>query len=137
MEATASALPVVLVVRAASYREAGPDLVLVDLAVLGDQAVRQAVEKDAKARAGRADASDLRRRAESLSPREHEVMDLVAGGLLNKQVGERLGIREKTVKVHRGNVMRKMRAGSVAELVRMVDRMCAAAPPCRKSAAAV
>lgn len=73
-------------------------------------------------------AEELRSRAAALSPREREVMALVTRGLLNKQVGHALGIAEKTVKVHRGRVMRKMGAASLAELVRMADRLGLAAP---------
>jgi len=92
-------------------------------------AVQQAIAKDAQARAGRAEASELRRRADSLTSREGEVLALVASGLLNKQVGHRLGICEKTVKVHRAQAMRKMQAESLAELVRMVEKLGAATLP--------
>jgi FixJ family two-component response regulator len=79
-------------------------------------AVRQALESDRE-------AAVLRQRLESLTPREREVLKLVAGGLLNKQAAGELGVTELTIKVHRGHVMRKMKAGSLAELVRMVERL--------------
>jgi FixJ family two-component response regulator len=85
-------------------------------------AVRQAVARHARARRADAESADIRRRAESLSPRERQVMGLVVGGLLNKQVGHRLGVTEKTVKAHRARVMRKMRADSLAELVRLAGK---------------
>jgi FixJ family two-component response regulator len=65
----------------------------------------------------------LRDRYASLTPREREVMALVASGLLNKQVGSELGISEITVKAHRGQVMRKMKADSIADLVNMAARL--------------
>ena len=65
---------------------------------------------------------DLRARYDSLTPRERQVMTLVARGLLNKQVAAELGAAEKTIKVHRARVMEKMRAQSVADLVRMAER---------------
>ena len=65
----------------------------------------------------------LRRRHESLTPREREVMALVVGGLFNKQIASELGTSEITVKVHRGRVMQKMSAGSVAELVKDAIRL--------------
>src|SRR5262249_2356471 len=86
-------------------------------------AVRAALASDAEAHRMRQEAADLRQRAAALSLREREVMALVASGLLNKQVGSRLGVTEKTVKVHRGQVMRKMHAGSLAELVRMSEKI--------------
>jgi len=67
--------------------------------------------------------SELRAKFETLSPREKEVMARVTGGLLNKQVAVELGVSEVTVKVHRGNVMRKMGAKSLADLVRMADTL--------------
>ena len=66
---------------------------------------------------------DLRARFDSLTPRERQVMGWVVAGLLNKQIAGDLGISEVTVKLHRGQVMQKMRAASVADLVRMADRL--------------
>jgi FixJ family two-component response regulator len=92
-------------------------------------AVRQAIAKDQQGRRERANTAALRERAESLTAREHEVMALVVSGLLNKQIGHRLGVSEKTIKVHRGQAMRKMRAGSLAELVRMAEKIGIKAAP--------
>lgn len=86
------------------------------------RAVRLALEADRRGRNTRAEASEIRRRLESLTPREREVMEGVVAGRLNKQIGGDLGISEKTVKVHRGRVMEKMGAASIAELVRLGER---------------
>ena len=87
------------------------------------RAVAGAIEKS-RAELGReADVREIHNRYESLSPREREVMTLVVSGLLNKHVGARLHISEITVKAHRGNVMRKMMAGSLADLVRMATTL--------------
>ena len=84
-------------------------------------AVRLALERDrARHQAERADA-ELRANFQSLSPREREVMAFVTAGLMDKQIAARLGIAEITVKFHRGSVMRKMKARSVAELARMAQ----------------
>ena len=80
-------------------------------------ALERARVKEEKDRA----VSDLRRNFSTLTPREQEVMAWVTGGLLNKQVAAEIGVTEITVKVHRGNVMRKMAAKSFADLVRMAD----------------
>lgn len=81
-------------------------------------------EKDLLDAVERALARDaIRARAARLTPREHEVFERVVNGLLNKQIAAELELSEKTVKVHRARVMRKMQAGSVAELVRMADRV--------------
>jgi len=86
-------------------------------------AIQQALERDRKARDQRAEIELLRGRFESLTPREREVMVRVVAGLLNKQIGGELGTSETTVKIHRHQVMEKMGAGSLAELVRMADRL--------------
>jgi FixJ family two-component response regulator len=82
-------------------------------------AIRQAITQSRDAIEREAEIRTLRRRHASLSRREQEVMALVVSGLLNKQVGRQLGISEITVKAHRGKVMRKMNAPSLADLVRM------------------
>ena len=86
-------------------------------------AIQQALERDRNAREQRAETAELRGRYRLLTPREREVMALVVTGLLNKQVAGELGTSEASVKVHRQHVMEKMRAGSLAALVRMADRV--------------
>ena len=86
-------------------------------------AISQALERDRGAREQQAVVSDLLRRYETLTRREREVMHLVVSGLLNKQVAVRLRTSEITVKVHRGQVMQKMHAGSLADLVRMSEKL--------------
>jgi len=86
-------------------------------------AIVQAIERDRIARRKWAEIAQLRERLDGLTVREKEVMRLVVQGLLNKQVAAELGITEKTVKVHRAQVMHKMNAGSLADLVRMADRL--------------
>ena len=91
-------------------------------------AIRQALERSQRALAREVKMKALRDNYGSLTPREREVMVLVTSGLLNKQVGGELGISEITVKAHRGQVMRKMKADSLAALVKMVARLGVAAP---------
>ena len=86
-------------------------------------AIRQAVERSEAALGHAAEMRTLRDRYASLSGREREVMALVAAGLLNKQVGSDLGISEITVKAHRGRMMQKMKADSLADLVNMAARL--------------
>ena len=92
-------------------------------------AIRHAIERSRIALAREAEIRALRDRHASLSRREREVMALVVSGLLNKQVGGELGISEITVKAHRGKVMRKMKAGSLADLVNMAARLRLPAAP--------
>jgi FixJ family two-component response regulator len=86
-------------------------------------AIQVALARDAGNRARRAADADLRARLESLTPREREVMAEVVTGLLNKQIADRLGAAEKTIKVHRGRVMHKMGVRSIAELVTICNRL--------------
>jgi FixJ family two-component response regulator len=86
-------------------------------------AVKLALEKDEAKRKSRKTIAVVRSLFESLTPREQEVIGLVTAGLMNKQVAAELGVSEITVKVHRGNVMRKMKANSLTDLVRMADML--------------
>src|SRR5246127_3122527 len=86
-------------------------------------AVRIALEKDRERREWKKEVSDLKERFNSLTPREQKVISMVVAGMLNKQIADHLGTAENTVKVHRSRAMEKMRAQSVAELVKMIDKL--------------
>jgi FixJ family two-component response regulator len=86
-------------------------------------AVQAGLERDRARRRNASDNSKLKASFDSLTPREQEIMGFVTAGLMNKQIAGEIGVSEITVKVHRGNVMRKMGAKSLAELVRMADAL--------------
>lgn len=86
-------------------------------------AIRAALERDRFRRDQEKELMELRQRSESLTPREQEVISMVVSGMLNKQIAGQLGTAENTVKVHRSRAMEKMKAQSLADLVRMVERL--------------
>ena len=91
-------------------------------------AVRAAIDRDRAASKERSEIEALRQRYEQLTPREREVLPLVAAGLLNKQVAGKLDTTERTIKFHRAHIMQKTHAESVADLVRMVEKLGIASP---------
>jgi FixJ family two-component response regulator len=86
-------------------------------------AIQQALQRDRVALEQEAEVQDLRRRYQSLTSREREVMALVVSGKVNKEIALEIGASEATIKIHRGNVMQKMQAGSLIELVRIADKL--------------
>jgi len=86
-------------------------------------AIQQALQRDRAERGRLAEIHDLQERYRALTAREREVMAFVVSGMLNKQIAFEIGASEATVKIHRGHVMQKMQAGSVADLVRMADKI--------------
>ena len=87
------------------------------------RAIREAIERDRRTRQRHSDMRELQQRYESLTAREQQLMQKVVSGLLNKQIADELKITEATVKFHRGHIMHKMRADSLADLVRMAETL--------------
>ena len=96
-------------------------------------AVRAAIDRDRAQRSVRAELAELDRRLASLTPRERDVLPLVVSGLLNKQAAAQLGISEITIEMHRGRIMQKMQAASLADLVRMAEKLRIPVTHCRRS----
>src|SRR5262245_1111863 len=92
-------------------------------------AIATALEQDARTRDRQRHHAELQQRVATLTPRERDVLGLVTAGLLNKEIASTLGTAEKTIKAHRANIMRKMQAGSIADLVRMVAILETCEPP--------
>jgi RNA polymerase sigma factor (sigma-70 family) len=92
-------------------------------------AINEALARDAVNRVHEREQQDLRRRLTSLTPRERQVLDLVASGMLNKQIAAQLGAAEKTIKVHRSRIMEKMQVRTAAALVALLSRLDAPLPP--------
>ena len=92
-------------------------------------AVRIALEKDRERREREKEVTDLQQRFDSLTPREQKVISMVVSGMLNKQIADQLGTAESTVKVQRSRAMEKMKAQSVAELVKMIDKLESSVEP--------
>ena len=86
-------------------------------------AIQQALQRDRVVQEHEAEVRELRERYQGLTPREREVMGFVVSGLLNKQIASEIGASEATIKIHRGNLMEKMQAASLVELVRMADKL--------------
>ena len=99
---------------------------------LKDLLLEIALERDRERRSREVSVSKLRILFDGLTPREQEVIGLVTSGLMNKQIASELGVSEITAKVHRGNIMRKMGARSLPELVRMADALGIQRPPARE-----
>jgi len=96
-------------------------------------AVQEAIAKDAAVRAQHRELQEISRRLASLTPREREVLDLVATGMLNKQIAAELGAAEKTIKVHRGRIMDKMQVRTATALVGLLSRAASQLSPARDS----
>jgi FixJ family two-component response regulator len=86
------------------------------------QAVRRAIEKDIQAKAEREEVNRIQNQMQQLTPREIEILRYVISGRLNKQIGFKLGIAEKTVKIHRGHIIEKLHVSSVADLIRLAEK---------------
>ena len=86
-------------------------------------AIRSAIDRDRKQRSARAERAELGRGLAALTPREHEVLPFVVSGFLNKQSAAELGISEITLQIHRGKIMHKMQAESLADLVRIAEKL--------------
>jgi FixJ family two-component response regulator len=96
-------------------------------------AIDSAIAQDCQVRAERLERMRLKYRHSCLTPREREVLPLIVGGLLNKQAADELGISETTLQIHRGRVMRKMEAESLAQLVRMAGKLAVPLPRTRSN----
>lgn len=131
LQGTADAPPIIFLTchgtirRSVEAMKAGAVDFLTKPVEMGDllKAIQHALERDRSQREDRRELAELQRRYDSLTPREREVLVLVVAGHLNKQIAGHLGTSEQNIKFHRGHVMEKMEAESLADLVRMAERM--------------